>query len=451
MSDDKKKLLDLSALDLRKLDLTRKYDDDFDADGLRWSDHLLLYAIVALFVIFLLWANLTTLDELARGEGKVIPSSEVQMIQSLEGGIIDEFLVKSGDVVQEGQIILRMRNVQARADFAATQNKYMGARAVIARLQAEAENKPLEFDADVIAAAPDSVKAEREAYDANKQQIQSQISVLEQQKTQRQQDVSEMQRRIVDLTSVLSLAQNERAMVAPLVEKGAASKMEVLQLDRQIAQQRTELNGVKISIERAQTAVKEAEEKINEALSGFQAEARRQLTEKTVEMNTLKQSLAAMQDKSERTEVKSPVHGTVKELRIKTVGGVAKPGDVIMDIVPLEDALIVEAKIKPSDIAFIYQGQRAVVRISAFDFSVYGAVEGTVSKIAADSTTNDKGDSFYKVDIKTKETTLKKGAKQYPIIPGMQATVDIVTGEKTVMQYLLKPFIKATETAMRER
>lgn len=451
MSNSSKKL-DFSDIDLRKLDLMRKYDDDFSTDeGIAWRDHVLLYAITALVAIFIVWANIAVLDEVARGDGKVVPSSEIQVIQNLEGGIIDEFLVKEGDPVKEGQVVLRMRNVQAKSDFGATNQKYLGLLATVTRLQAEAEGREPVFPDEVIAGAPESVAAEKAAFAANKKQLGEQAAVLQEQLTQKQQEVAELERRIADIGGVMKLAQDERNMVAPMVEKGAAAKKELLQLDRQLAQQRAELNGLRLALPRTQAAVKEAKSRLDEQTSGFRAAAQKELSEKTIELNTIKQTLAAYQDKSARTEIRSPMNGTVQSIKIKTVGGVARPGEPIMEIVPLEDRLIVEGRIRPADIAFIHPGQKAVVRLSAFDFSVYGALEGEVVDISPDSITNEKGESFYRVRVRTKETKLKKGSKEYPIIPGMQATVDIVTGEKSVMTYLLKPFVKASQTALRER
>ena len=444
------KKIDLSDVDLRKLDLTRKYDDDFgeDVSGAR---HVMLYAISGMLLLFLIWASFCKLDEVARGDGKVIPSSQVQVIQNLEGGIIDEFLVREGDTVKAGQVLLKMRNVQAKADFSATNHKYLGTLATITRLQAEAEDKPLVFPQEVIDGAPESVKAERDSFARNKEQNRNQLSVLEQQISQKQQEVEELSRRISDTGGVLKLAQDERAMVAPMVEKGAANKMELLQLDRSIAQQRAELNGLKLALPRSQTAVKEVRERVNELISGFRATAQNGLSEKTVELNTIKQTLGAYQDRSERTELKSPMDGKVQDIKITTVGGVAKPGESIMEIVPVGDLMVVESRIRPADIAFIKKGQPAIVRFSAFDFSVYGSLKGEVEDISPDSITNDKGESFYRVKVRTKESKIVKGDKVFEVTPGMQATVDIITGEKTVMTYLLKPFLKASQTAMRER
>lgn len=453
MTSEDDKSAEYNHFDLRKFDLTRKYDDDFSpADGIPWYSHLLLYTIAALLVIFLLWANFAQLEEVARGDGQVVPSSEVQVIQSLEGGIIDAFPVKEGDRVEVGQVILRLRDVQAKSDLSATRQKYLGIMATLARLQAETEGKDeIAFPDDVLATVAESVAAEKDAFIANRKQRGDQVSVLEQQKSQREQEVAELRRRISDISSVMGLAQEERNMVAPMVERGAANKMELLQLDRQIAQQRAELNGLRLALPRSEAAVKEAAERINEVDSGIRAAAQKELAEKTIELNTIKETLSAYRDKSDRTEIKSPMMGIVQDIKINTVGGVAKAGEPIMEIVPLEDVLVVEARIKPADIAFIHEGQKAVVRLSAYDFSVYGAMDGKVTEISADSFTNDKGESFYRVRVSTDASKLTKNKTEYDIKPGMQATVDIITGEKTVMQYLLKPFVKASQTALRER
>ena len=451
MSKSNKKM-DLNEFDLRKLDLTRKYDEDFSpADGISFSEHALLYMIGTLLVILVSWSAIAKVDEVARGEGKVIPASEIQIIQSLEGGIVDALLVEEGAEVKEGQVILRMRNVQAGADFAATNQKYLGLLATVTRLQAEAGNGSLVFPDEVLKGVPDMAKAEQEAFDANKKNNESQLAIQKQQLNQKQQEIAELKAKIRDTTSVLQLAQNEHDMIAPMVERGSSSKRELLEIDRQIAQQNADLNGLKLSLPRTQEAVQEMQDRVNQLTSGFRAQAQKDLAEKTTELNSITQTLKAYRDKSERNDIKSPVHGTVKDIKITTVGGVAKPGEPIMEIVPLEDKLLIEGHIKPSDIAFIHPGEKAVVSLSAFDPSIYGRLDGEVTEISPDSITNEKGESYYRVRVKTLKTSLKKGEKEYSIIPGMQATIDVVTGEKTVMNYLMKPFVKAAQTALRER
>lgn len=446
------KKADFDDTELHKFDLARKYDEDFSpADGIPMSEHLMLYMIGGFLGVMLIWAAVAKVDEVARGEGKVIPASEVQVIQSLEGGIIDSIPVKDGDEVKEGQVVLRMRNVQAGADLAATEQKYLGLLASTTRLQAETEDKPLVFPDEVIKGAPDMVTAEQDAYDANKKNNESQTAIENQQYDQKKQEISELEAKIKDTNDALKLAQSERDMVAPMVERGSSSKKDLLDIDRQINNEQTDLHGLTLSLPRAKAAAQEIRERINNISSGFKAQSQKELSDKMAELNSVKQTLAAYQDKSERNDIKSPVHGTVKDIRINTVGGVAKPGEPIMEIVPLEDKLLVESHIKPSDIAFIHAGEKALVRLSAFDSSIYGTLDGTVTEVSPDSMTTDKGESYYRVRVKTDKTELSKNGKTYKIIPGMQATVDIVTGEKTVLKYLIKPFAKAAQTAMTER
>lgn len=453
LPDDKK--LDFSAIDLKRLDLTSKYDEIRDenesVDGIPAFDHILLYSIAAFFVLFILWASIAKLEEVARGTGQVIPISQTSVIQSLEGGIIDQFFVRAGDIVQVDQPLLQMRNVQAQSDYRANYQKYLRLWATVVRLEAQAKNEKPVFPEEIEKEAPDAIITEMNAFEAGQGRGEGQVGVLEQQLAQREQEAQELTRRIADLGNIIRLAKEEQAMIRPAVEKGAAPKIELLQLDRQIAEQQAELNGLRLSLPRVRASIEEARQRLKETTTGTRSDVQRELSEKSIELNALKETLSAFQDKAERTEIKSPIYGSVKNIAITSIGAVAKPGDVIMEVVPLGDELVIEANIRPQDIAFIYPGQKAIVRLTAFDFSVYGGLDGEVSFISPDSTTNDKGESFYRVQVKTTKTTLERSGKEHPIIPGMQASVDILTGEKTVMTYLLKPFIKASQTALTER
>ena len=439
------------AKDLRKMDVTRSYDEERSIYGISRREHLLLYSIAVFFIIAAIWASFTELDEVTRAEGKVIPSSEVQVIQNLEGGIVEEILVKEGDIVVAGQTVIKMRNVQAKSEYQANRKKYLSLLATVVRLKAEAEGKIPNFPENLLKEAPDAVKRERNAFEADKKEAKSQSNVLAQQLEQRKQEVKELKKRISDLSRVIRLTKKEHAMIKPAVAKGAAPKIELVQLERQLAEQQSELNGLRLALPRTKSSVKEAEERLAEQESAFRAKAQRELTEKRAELESLKEALMAYKDRDERTEVKSPVYGTVKDIKVNTVGGVVRPGDPIMEIVPLNDQLLIEAKIKPSDIAFIYPSQKAVVKITAYDFSVYGGLDGEVIDISADTIADEEGNSFYRVKIRTLETTLKRAGKEYKIIPGMTTSVDIITGKKSIKDYILKPFIKASQKALRER
>ncbi len=435
-------------------DLARaKAEKFFTSDEeLPLSRHLLLVFIVGFCVCFILWANFAALDEVTRGNGKIIPSSEIQVIQNLEGGIVEEFLVKEGDVVTAGQVLLRLRDISAASDYGANRARYFGLLATSQRLQAEAENSDsLRFSEEVKKNAPSSVREELESFTAGRRQLKQQISVLEQQLAQREQEILELKTRERDLSRVLALSREEKAMIAPLVARGSAPRIELVQLERGIQEKVTELNGVLQSMPRADLAVKEVQARINEIVETSRSEAQQQLSEATIEMDTIQQTLGALEDRKVRTEIRSPVNGEVKDLKINTVGGVVQPGSDIVEIVPHDDQLLVEARIRPSDIAFLHPQQKAVVKVTAYDFSIYGGLEAEVVDISADTIMDEQGESFYRVRIRTNQTELRRKGEVLPIIPGMVTSVDILTGKKTVMDYILKPFVKTLGSAMHER
>lgn len=421
-------------------------------DELPLHRHFILVGLFLFFFVFVLWASFATLDETARGEGQIIPAGEVQVIQNLEGGIVDEFMFHEGDTVKKDEVIMRLRDVGAQSDLGTNEAKYLGLLAAITRLQAEVEGKDtVTFDDEIMKKAPQSITEELNAFRANKEKLQGGLSVLEQQLSQRRQEVSELSTKSNDLAGVIRLSEQEKNMTAPLVEKGSAPRIELLQLERGIKEKQTELNGVRAAIPRAQSAINEAQARIGEMKKNFIAEAQTDLTAKTAELNTVKQSLGALEDKKSRTDVRSPVNGTIKDFKINTIGGVVKPGDPIAEIVPMDDNLLVEAKIRPSDIARLRPGLPAMVKITAYDFTIYGGLKGEVSNISADTIKNEKGEFFYRVKVRTKENSLHRKGENLPIIPGMIATVDIQTGKKTVMEYLMKPFFKTVENSMNEK
>ncbi|NCC22651.1 MAG: HlyD family type I secretion periplasmic adaptor subunit [Alphaproteobacteria bacterium] len=416
------------------------------------SRHLLLLAIVAFFVLFFLWASWATLDEVTRGDGRIIPSSEVQALQSLEGGVVDELLVREGDDVTAGQVLVRLRDAEATSDLGSNRARYLGLLASVTRLQAEAEGKEsVEFPDEVVADAPQSVREELNAFRANRQRLDGQLQILRQQKAQRVQEVEELTTRISDARQVIAISQEEYDMLEPLVARGSAPRLELLQLERAMKEKQSELNSLLTALPRSRSAVQEADARIEDATSTARAEAQIELSSKLTEMRAIEETLLGLRERKGRTEIRSPVDGIIKDLKANTIGGVVRPGENIVEIVPVDDQLLVEARIRPSDIAFIYPGQPAIVKVTAYDYSIYGGLNGEVVDISADTITNEKGESFYRVRLRTEESSLDRKGEVLPIIPGMVTSVDILTGEKTVMQYILKPFIKTLGNAMNER
>lgn len=415
------------------------------------SRHLILIGTIASITLLILWASWAKLDEVTRGDGKIIPSSEIQKISSLEGGIIEEILVKKGDEVKAGQTLVRLSDIAASSDLGSNEQRYLGLLATVTRLQAEVEGKIPEFPDEVMQGVPQSVTEEMNAYRANQDKIANQTSIMEQQRSQREQELNELRVRSSGLSGELQLIQDEKAMIAPLVERGSAPPQELLQLDQRIKQKQTELSGVNAGIPRAKSAIAEASARIEEVKATARAQSQTELSAKLIEMNAIKEGLGGLKDRKDRTEIKSPVNGYIKDIKVYTKGGVVQPGQEFIEIVPKDDQLLVEARIKPKDIAFLYPEQPAVVKITAYDFSIYGGLKGKLIEISPDAITDENGDSFYLVRIQTDKSALERRGEVLPIIPGMVASVDILTGEKTVMEYLLKPFVKTLDNAMNER
>lgn len=437
-----------------KLDMAAAHADKFFAtdEELPLKKHALLSFVIMFCVLFFVWASFASLDEITRGEGRIIPSSEVQVLQHQEGGIIDAIPVREGEEVKAGQVVMRLRDVGASADLGANQKKYLGLKAKMQRLQAQVEGKDTPaFSDDVIKGAPEAVREELEAFRTTGTSKDSQVVVLEQQLGQKRQEINELNTRINDLRGVIGLQRQEMETIRPLVERGSAPKLELLQLERALKERQTELNGLQTALPRSQLAVQEAEARIKELTSGSAADAQSELAATQIEMSTIEQTLGALTDRQSRTEITSPVNGLIKDIKIHTIGGVVQPGQQVIEIVPLNDQLLVEANVRPGDIAFLHPGQKAVVKITAYDFSIYGGLKGELVDISADTITNEKGESFYRVRVRTDDTSLKRKGEILPIIPGMVATIDILTGKKTVMQYIMKPLIKTVSTAMHER
>jgi len=427
----------------------KTFDTD---DDMPLSKHFLMGFILIFWILMAIWASLAPLDEVTRGDGKVIPSLSVQALQSLEAGIVEEFLVKEGDSVEKGETLVRLNAIEADSDLGANESRYIGLLASITRLSAEAEGKgTVDFPEEVMKKSPQSVTEEMNTFRANRQSLDNQLNVLQQQIAQREQEVRELSTRASDTRGVISLQRQEMEMVRPLVEKGSAPRMELLQLERGLKERQTELNGYTSSLPRARSAVNEVRARLNEIKSNAKAQAQTELSAKLIEVNEIKERLSALTERQSRTEIKSPVAGTIQEITVNTVGGVIRPGEDLIKIVPRDDKLVIEARVRPSDRAFIFPGQKAVVKLTAYDFSVYGGLDAELTSISADTFEDQEGNTYYQVKLRTKETELKRKGEVLPITIGMVASVDILTGKKTVMQYLLKPFIKTLDNAMSER
>jgi len=413
--------------------------------------HLFLFVIVAFFVVFFAWASWATLEEVTRGEGRVIPSRQTQIVQNLEGGIVAAILVREGEIVEEGDVLMRIDNVRAASDFRERRSRYFALQAALARLDAEVSGQEPDFPSEVQVAAPAIVAAETSLFQSRQQALGDEIDILERQKEQREQELVELKQREQQYTESLRLAREELKIVAPLAERRVVSQSELLQLQRQVNDLLGELDQTRLAIPRVEAAVAETQDRVDNARSRFRSEAFREMSTLQSELNGITEVIAAGEDRVRRTEVRSPVRGTIKELKFNTIGGVIQPGDPIVEITPLDDTLLVEARVRPADIAFLRPDLPAMVKITAYDFSIFGGLEGRVEQISADTITDERGESFYRVRVRTDKTSLGTPDKPLEIIPGMTAQIDVITGEKTVLDYLMKPILKARNEALRER
>jgi len=412
---------------------------------------IILWLVVLFFVTSLLWASFARVDEVTRGPGKVIPSKQLQVVQNLEGGIVSKILVKEGQVVEEGEVLLQIDNTISSSTLRESHLHYLAHKLKAARLKAEADGSPFILPEDVMKEQPGLVQQEVELYESRKQGLQTNLDILRSQADQRQQEVRELQVKLNQLERSYDLLRQELKITKPLVKDGAVSEVEVLRLEREISDLKGELESTRLAMPRARAKLDEAIKKVSEEKLAFRNKAREELTDTLSELSRLSESQVALADRVDRTTVRSPIHGTVKRIMINTVGGVVQPGMELMEIVPLEDALIVEARVRPPDIAFIHPGQEAMVKFTAYDYVTYGGVKGLVEHISADTITDEQGGSYYLVRVRTEHNHLGTEKNPLRIIPGMTATVDILTGKKTVLEYLLKPLLRAKEYAFRER
>lgn len=378
------------------------------------GSRLMLYLIVAVLVGGLVWANFARVEEITQGEAKIISKSREQVIQSLEGGILAQMNVREGDIVEKGQVLLKIDATRAQASYRETLSKVIGLKASITRLRAEAYQQPLEFD-DMVKADKVVMEQEIQAYNARKNALNESVKGLQ---------------RSYDLSS------REIQLAEPLAAKGLISEVEILRMKRQ---------------------ANEIQSQIVERSNRYQAEANAELAKFELELSQASENLVGRADVVERTTIIAPVRGTVNHVQVSTRGGVIQPGEPILEIIPLEDQLLVEGKIRPSDVAFLHPGLAATVKITAYDYSIYGGLKGEVEHISPDTHKDDQkaaagraDNTYYRVQILTHSSHLEAGGKSLPIMPGMVATVEIRTGEKTILDYLLKPVLKARE-AFRER
>jgi membrane fusion protein, adhesin transport system len=422
--------------------------DDILGAASRRRSRLLLRSAAAATAVLLTWAALARVDEVTRGDAKVVSSRQLQLVQSLDGGVVTAILVREGDVVEKGQLLLTIDATRAHSGARENAAQGLALQARLARLRALAEGTAFTPPPAADAAEQRLVEEERRLYETRRAELAATVSIGQQQLAQRQQELSEMRARKSAAERGLELSLQELARTRPLLASGAVSEVDIIKLERDAARARGDSEQAAAQIQRVLAAIGESQRKLQETELSFRNEARKELAESMGRLQALNESAVALNDKVDKSQIKSPVRGRVQRLLANTVGGVVQPGKDIVEIVPLDDVLVLEAKVHPRDIAFIHPGQNATVKFTAYDYSIYGGLDAQVDNISPDTVVDERGNAFYVVRVQTRKPSL---GDRLPIIPGMTAEVDVLTGSKTVLAYLVKPVLKVKERALRER
>jgi len=387
-------------------------------------------------------------DEVTRGQGRVVPTSQLQVVQSVDGGVVAELLVKEGDKVEPGQLLLRVDPTRFKSSMMESRAAILALEAKRLRLEALTRGEPFKPTPDLLREVPDIIAQERRLYESGLEGMRAQVAITQNQLSQRHQELNEVRARRQQADRSLELVVKELDATRPMIASGAVSEVEVLRLERDVARVRGDRDQLGAQALRVQAAIAEAQRRIEEVQLTARNEMSGELSDTLSKLSALTQGGVALEDRVKHADIKSPMRGTVKRLLVNTVGGVVPAGKDLVEIVPMDDALILEAQVHPKDIAFLRPGQEATVKFTAYDYAIYGGMDAEVIGIGADSVTDNKGNAYYLVRVRTKQSRL---GDDLPIIPGMVAQVDILTGKKTVLAYLMKPVLRAKANALRER
>ena len=408
----------------------------------------LLYGVAVVVVILVTWSSFAEIDEVTRGDGKVIPSSQLQVIGSQDGGVITDILVRPGDLVRRGDTLFRLDSTRSLATLGGNQAELRGLRVKALRLNALVSGEAFQPSEEMLLGAADVVAVEQQLYDSTKLEFEAQKQIAEQQLVQRLEELDELKIKSAHLERERDLAGQELQLARPMVSSGAVSQVELLRLERELNRAAGELEQTLAQIKRLESAVVEARERLSSVALEFDNDMRKELSEALSRIEALRELSEGLSDRVRQTNLIAPVDGTVNRLFYNTLGGVVLPGRDVIEMVPSDDTLLLAARIKPKDIAFIAPGQAASVKVTAYDFVVYGNLSGKVETIGADTVVDEKGEAHYEVTVRTLQADF---GPDKPIIPGMTVEVDIITGKKTVLNYLARPILRASQKALTER
>lgn len=417
----------------------------------RGAARLFLLAVAAFFACAILWAAVSQVDERVRGAGQVMPSSDMQLVQSLEGGIVTEILVTEGDRVKKDQVIVRIDDVQFAAEGRGIEAQLTGLQAKQARLKAEAAGEAFSIGPEIAKKYPDIAANEEKLYNSRKKELETALSIIADEVRQAQSNISEVRASIGKYARARGLLEKELAITRRLVQQKAQPEIEQIRLERELNEASGNLATAAQAEDALEAKLSAAKKKEEERKSAFRSQALGELNEVEARIAAIRESLTAAEHRVSRAELRSPVDGIVHKLHVKTLGGVMQPAEKIAEIVPVSDDLMIRARISPADVAFLKPGQPVRVTVTAYDPQLYGTLEGRLERIGADTVEDAKGEPFFEIDVRTQRNYLGDAARPLPISPGMVTETEVITGKRTILDYLLKPVLRARDRAFTEK
>lgn len=415
------------------------------------TSNLMLTSVGALVVIMICWMAFSNIDEMTHGEGQVVPSSEIQIVQSLEGGVLKELMVAEGEIVKKDQPLAKISDVAFASEERGTAARKESLQIKKARLDAEANGTAFIVPKELSEKVPDIARNEEQLYESRQNELKNGQAILKDRITRAQAQLSEIGAKISRLSESKKLTAQELAITEKMVAQKAVPQLDAIRLSRELNDISGQMNEAAEERQGLQAELGAAQKELNDTVNKFRSQALGELNEVQTELSQLNESLTAIGDRVDRSELRSPVDGIVNKIMLKTIGGVVEPAMKLIEIVPTDDKLKIIARIPPNEVAFIHPGQKAKVKISAYDPQRYGALDGELVRIGANSVKDSEGNTFFEIEVRTNENHLGTSEKPLPITPGMVAQVEIITGDRSILEYLMKPVLRAKDRALTER
>lgn len=415
------------------------------------TSNLMLISIGALVVILIGWMSFSKIDEMTHGEGQVVPSSEIQIVQSLEGGVLKELLVTEGEVVKKDQPLVKISDVAFASEERGAAAKQESLLAKKARLEAEAHGKPFALPKELVEKVPDIARNEEQLYQSRQRELENAKAILNDRISSAESQLSELSAKVSRLSESKKLVQQELEITRKMVEQRAVPKLDEIRLNREVNDLSGQINEAAEERQGLQADLSAARNERQDQENKFRSQALGELNDVQTQLSQLNENLTAIGDRVDRSELRSPVDGIVNKIMLKTLGGVVEPAMKLVEIVPVDDNLKIIARVAPSEIAFLRPGQPVKVKISAYDPQRYGALEGELVRLGANSVTDSKGNIFFEIEVRTAKNHLGNEANPLPITPGMVAQTEIITGERSILGYLMRPVLRAKDRALTER